>query len=106
MGGNPSPSFFLFAIPAVGNGINTFSSSLVSTWLKLQGFQKYVAGGVVLRSAITFAVLSGTNLLPAEMAQNGLKLLLAIYIAHLAYSMRGTLASWLGIAGKARVQKK
>jgi len=40
------------------------------------------------------------------MAQNGLKLLLAIYIAHLAYSMRGTLASWLGIAGKARVQKK
>jgi len=57
MGGNPSPSFFIFAIPAVGNGINTFSSSLVSTWLKLQGFQKYVAGGVVLRSAITFEVL-------------------------------------------------
>lgn len=95
--GKVSPSFFLVAIPAFGNGINTFSSSLISVWLGLKGCQKYVAGGAILRGALTFAILSGTTFLSPDLAQAALKLLLCAYVLHLAYSARGWLLKKFGL---------
>lgn len=98
--GKVSPSFFLLAIPMFGNGINTFSSTLISVWLGLKGYQKYVAGGAILRGALTFAILAGASFLQPGLAQAALKLLLCGYVLHAVYSSRGWLAKKLGLKSR------
>lgn len=100
IGSVASPSFFLLAIPMFGNGINTFSSTLISVWLGLKGYQKYVAGGVILRGALTFAILSGASFLQPYLAQAALKLLLCGYALYATYSARGWLAKKFGLESR------
>ncbi len=97
-----SPFFFLFAMPMFGNGINTFSSTLISVWAGLKGYQKYVAAGALLTGSLTFSILSGVSFLPTDLAQPALKLLLCGYILRTVLSGRGWIMEQFGLKERAK----
>ncbi|MBM3229275.1 hypothetical protein FJZ26_02490 [Candidatus Parvarchaeota archaeon] len=94
----PHPVFFLFAIPMFGNGINTFTSSIASLSLGIKGFEKYVAGGIVLRDAITYLILSGSLALAGgQLLQDLLKASMVAYAVVFLYSHRESMLKYVGL---------
>ena len=93
-----APPFFLVGIPAFGNGINTFTSSLVSHLLKIKGAFPYIAGGIVLRDALTFLLLSGASFIVGPgLLQDAAQLAFIIYFLCIVYWNRAGIMKLFGL---------
>jgi hypothetical protein len=91
-------AFFLIGIPAPGNGINVFSSSLLSHVLDLKNSVRWIVLGAALRDVLTFVLLSGAYFTASAFSlQSLLQVLFLGFLGLILYHNRQEYLDFFGL---------